>query len=231
MDQRPIAFTKAGALAGAKGVLPPALSSIAFGLAFGALAHDRGISLIETALMSALVFAGSAQYPAVLAWTHPPAALPILLTTFAINARHLLFGAALRSWLEGLGPLKSYGSLFFLTDANWLLAMRERAKGKWDAALLLGGGLAMCAGWTAGTVLGHVGGGALGDAERIGVGVAVPAFFVTMLVGAWRGRADLAPFGFGAVAAAIASVLLPPGWHVLVGALAGACAGTVLRGR
>ncbi|MHB1220226.1 MAG: AzlC family ABC transporter permease [Alphaproteobacteria bacterium] len=225
----PVPFTFAGALSGARGTLPPALSSAAFGVAFGALAQTVGLSLAETALMSAVVFAGSAQYPALLVWTFPPAILPLALTTLAINARHLLYGAAVRPWLGGLSTGRTYLSLFFLSDSNWLSAMRAWNDGQTDRAILLGGGIAMCLGWTGGTVAGHLFGTALGDIGRYGIDVAVPAFFVALVVGAWRGRADILPLLAGAAAALIAERLLPPGWHILVGSLAGAGAGMLRR--
>lgn len=225
----PPPFTVAGAIAGARGVLPPALSSAAFGLAFGALAQTVGLSLTETALMSALVFAGSAQYPALLIWTFPPAILPLALTTLAINARHLLYGAAVRPWLGSLPSGRTYLSLFFLSDSNWLSAMRAWSDGETDRAIILGGGIAMCLGWTGGTVVGHLFGHALGDIGRFGLDVAVPAFFVALLVGAWRGRADVLPLLAGAAAALVAERLLPSGWHVLAGSLAGASAGMLRR--
>lgn len=230
MSRSPL-FTLAGALAGARGVLPPALSSMAFGLAFGALAHEIGLSFAETTLMSCLVFAGSAQYPAILAWAFPPAILPLALTTLAINARHLLFGAAVRPWLAPLSLRRAYSSLFFLSDANWLNAMRAWNGGAKDRAILLGGGIAMCLGWTSGTIAGHLVGTELGDLNRFGLDVAVPAFFASMLVGAWRGRADIIPVLVGAAAGLAAMKILPPGWHILAGSLAGAGAGMLRRVR
>lgn len=217
----PVPFTFAGAMAGARGVLPAALSSAAFGLAFGALAQKVGLSFAETALMSAIVFAGSAQYPAILAWSFPPTILPLALTTFAINARHLLFGAAVRPWMASLSPGRAYFSLFFLSDSNWLAAMRAWNNGETDRAIILGGGITMCLGWTGGSIAGYAFGAAFGDITRFGIDVAVPAFFVALLVGAWRGRADILPLIVGGAAAVLAERLLPSGWQVLVGSIAG----------
>lgn len=221
----PVPFT----LAGARFVLPAALSSAAFGVAFGALAQKVGLSFAETALMSAIVFAGSAQYPAILAWTFPPAILPLALTTFAINARHLLFGAAIRPFLAKLPPGRAYLSLFFLSDSNWLAAMRAWNGGETDRAILLGGGIAMCLGWTAGSTAGHLFGAEFGGIDRFGIDVAVPAFFVVLMIGAWRGGADILPLVVGGAAAVLAERLLPSGWQVLVGSLAGAIAGMLRR--
>lgn len=225
----PAPFTFVGGLAGARAVVPPALSSAAFGVAFGALAQKTGLSFLETALMSAIVFAGSAQYPAILAWSFPPAILPLALTTFAINSRHLLYGAAIRPFLAGQSPGRIALSLYFLSDSNWLSSMRLWQDGANDRAIVLGGGIAMCLGWTAGTVAGHLFGAEFGDLHRLGIDVVVPAFFVVLMAGAWRGRADLRPLLVGGAAALAAERMLPPGWHILVGSIVGAAAGMLRR--
>src|SRR6185437_3638438 len=63
-----ITFTRAGALAGARRVIPIAVSDCVYGLVFGVLAHQAGLSLLEAALMSGLVVAGSAQLVALGLW-------------------------------------------------------------------------------------------------------------------------------------------------------------------
>jgi len=60
-DAVPVAFTRAGALAGVHQTLPLAASAFAFGLAFGVLARGAGLRLGEVALMSTTVFSGTAQ--------------------------------------------------------------------------------------------------------------------------------------------------------------------------
>jgi 4-azaleucine resistance transporter AzlC len=222
-------FTFAGALTGAQEILPAALVSFGIGIAFGALAHDKGLSAAEATLMSVTVFSASAQFPALAAWGAPGATIPILAATLAIGLRYILYGAALRPHLRGLSPLKTYSALYFMADSNWILAMRAERQGRWDAAILLGGGVAMCLGWTAGTVAGAFGAGAIGDLKVIGLDVAMPAFFVALLAGAWRGKADVLPCLVGAGTALAAHAWLPTGWHLVVGIIAGAFAGTWRR--
>ena len=70
-------------------------SGIGFGLVFGLAARNAGYSPIEASAMSLLVFAGAAQFAAVgyvaagLAW------LPIIVLTFLLNIRHVLYSASL----------------------------------------------------------------------------------------------------------------------------------------
>ena len=67
---------------------------VAFGLVYGVLARQTGLSLAVTTMMSALVFAGAAQFTAVSMWGQAGGAL-IVVTTLMINLRHLLVGASM----------------------------------------------------------------------------------------------------------------------------------------
>ena len=55
--------------AGARACIPVAISVSAYGVVWGVLAKQAGLSLLEVVLMSGLVFAGSAQFVALDLWT------------------------------------------------------------------------------------------------------------------------------------------------------------------
>jgi predicted branched-subunit amino acid permease len=60
----------------------------------------------------------------------------------------------------------------------------------------------------------------------------VTAIFLAMLVTFWEGaRRSLAPWGVAAGTALLAAWLLPEGWHVLLGGLAGSVAGGLADAR
>ena len=77
-----------------------AVSAIGFGFVYGLSAREAGFSPIEVLAMSVLVFGGASQFAAVgyvasgLAWPG------IVLLTALLNARHLLYSAALAPWLS-----------------------------------------------------------------------------------------------------------------------------------
>lgn len=225
-------FTLSGALEGARRCLPIEAAGFAIGLVFGVLAGQAGLSVAETVLMSALVFSGATQFVVLGLWTTPLPAAAILLTTLVINLRYLLMGASLGPWFSLIARPKAYASLFFLADENWALAMGEHAKGRRDAAFLIGGGLAMFGSWVVSTFVGRAVGGALEDPARWGLDFAITAVFLALLAGLWRGRkVDLLPWVVAAAAAVGAHLLLPGQWYVLLGGLAGSLAGVARRGR
>ena len=60
---------------------------------------------------------------------------PVSISTRpAMNARSVLFGAALQPWMKGVSPFLAYPSLFLLVDPNWATAMREQEEGRNDVA-------------------------------------------------------------------------------------------------
>lgn len=225
----PIAFDRAGAFAGARRTLPVGASIFAYGLVFGVLARQAGLSPVEAFLMSGLVFAGSSQFVALDLWATPLPVASLVVTTLVVNLRHLLMGAALGPLLGRLPPLRAYGSLFFLNDESWALTMGEQARGRRNAAFLLGSGLVTWLAWTGATLAGGTLGGALRDPARWGLDFAFTAVFVALLVGLWRGKGDLLPWVVAAVVAVAADKLLSGTWHILLGGLAGSLTAALAR--
>lgn len=216
-----VTFDRVGALAGFRACIPIALGVVTYGLVFGVLARQAGLSVLETGLMSAIVFAGSAQFVAIELWQTPLPSLTIVLTTLVVNLRHILMGAALRPWFSNLGPAETYVSAFFMTDENWALTMGELADGSTNAAFLLGSGIALFLAWITSTVTGAAVGGIVTDVARYGLDFAFTAVFITLLVGLWEGRSDLVPWISAALVAVGASQVLPGSWYILLGGLAG----------
>ena len=78
-------------LAGARDTFPLIVGAIPFGLIFGALALSSGLSFGATMVMSAFVFAGSAQFSAVGLLSAGTGWPIIVLTTFLVNLRTALY--------------------------------------------------------------------------------------------------------------------------------------------
>jgi 4-azaleucine resistance transporter AzlC len=226
-----VTFDLPGVLEGARRIVPLALGVFAYGLVFGVLAHQAGLSLLESLLMSGLVFAGTAQFVALSLWIMPLPVGAIILTTLVINLRNLLMGAAIRPWLAKLGPLKTYASVFFLADENWALTMTAYANGSTNGAMLLGSGLVLYLSWVGATLAGQTVGGIIRDPARWGLDFAFSAAFLALLVGMWKGKRDIAPWLVAAVAAIVAAHWLPGKWYILIGGLAGSITGAVQHAR
>lgn len=224
-----IVFTRRGVLAGARACLPIALGAGVYGVVFGILARQTGMSLAEALLMSAIVFAGASQLVALGLWVTPLPVGALILTTLIVNLRHVLMGASLQPWLARLPRKRVYASLFFMTDESWALTLGSLTAGGGDGAFLLGSGLTLYLFWGAATTIGELASGLVSDPAQWGLDFAFTAVFLALLVGLWRGKSDLLPWIVAAVVAVAAAYWLPGKWYILLGGLAGSLIGALHR--
>lgn len=226
----PLTFTAAGVVDGMRRAIPIALGTFGYGLVYGALSREAGLSELEATLSSMLIFAGSAQFVVLDLWSNPVPVVSLILTVLVINARHVLMGAAIAPWLGRLPRSRVALSAFFLTDENWALTMKEARFGSTNGAMLLGSGLALFLGWVGAAIVGRAAGSAIDDPAQWGLDVAFVAVFAALLVGFWEGPRSLRPWLVAAVVAVAADRVLPGVWYVLLGGLAGSVAGAIDRG-
>lgn len=224
-----VRFTRAGALAGARAVLPILPGTVAFGLVYGFLAGEQGLTGLQVALTSALVFAGAAQLVALELWRDPVPLLAVASAVLIVNLRHVMMGPALLPWLQSLPRTRAYASLFFLVDESWALSVTELRRGGRDAAFLLGAGLCLWLVWIAAGLTGRLAGDLSTVVDGWGLRYLTAAFFVALLAGFWRGRGDLAPWLLAGGVAILGDRTLPGTWHILLGALVGSLVGAALE--
>src|SRR6266481_2121664 len=79
-------------LQGCRGSLPLGVGVATYGLVFGVLARQAGLSVIEVVFMSGLVFTGSAQFVALTLWGPAPPIFAVTAATFIVNLRYILMG-------------------------------------------------------------------------------------------------------------------------------------------
>ncbi|MEJ1157664.1 AzlC family ABC transporter permease [Prosthecomicrobium sp. N25] len=227
-------FTRAGFLLGVRLSLPILPGIAAFALAYGTVAVQKGLTLAEAAVMSALVYAGASQLVGLEIWTTPltpAAAVAVVGVVAAINLRLILMGAALRPWLGGVPARQVYPALGILTDANWVIALRYRAEGGNDWAVLVGSGLVIWMVWAGAAIPGYLFGALVADPRRWGLDLMMPAFFVAMLVPLWRGPRRSLPWIVSGVVSLATAELVAGYWFIVTGAVTGSLAGAILGPR
>lgn len=222
-----IIFTRDGIWRGVRQAIPLVIGTFPFGLVVGVISDAKGLSLLETLVMSGLVFAGSSQLLALELWTEPAPVAAATLAALVVNMRLAPMGAALAPWLNRLRGIRLWGTLATLVDHSYALSAAEMRRGGRDAGFLLGVSLVLWAFWMVAVSAGHV----LGAVVRLPPGhplyFAAVATFCAILVPVWQGvRRDLLPW---LVAAAVSLVAwqagLGPPWPLLAGALSGAALG------
>ncbi len=184
----------------------PLLIGVApFGMIYGVLALQAGLSPGQAQAMSAVVFAGSAQFMTVQLLAGMTPALVIVFTGLIINLRHLLYSASIAPWVEHL-PLRWKALLaYLLTDEAFAVTIvNYRQNGK-DAGqehwFFLGAGLALWLVWQASTALGIFLGAVI--PASWGLDFALPLTFIALVVPSLRHRADAVTAGVAGVLAVI----------------------------
>jgi 4-azaleucine resistance transporter AzlC len=201
--------------------VPYALAGGVLALSFGVLAREAGFSALGAMLMSAIVFAGSAQFAAISIIAAGGGVGAAIGAAALMNARFLPMGIAFAPSLPG-SPLRRAAQGQTVVDASWALA--NQGDGRFDRHLLFGASAVQYVTWLTGTAIGAFGGGALGDPRDVGLDAIFPAFFLALLLPELREARSRGVALTGALIALALVPLVPPGVPVLaasVAALAG----------
>ncbi|HVU79085.1 MAG TPA: AzlC family ABC transporter permease [Gaiellaceae bacterium] len=209
---------------GFRAMMPLWLGVVPFGVAYAVIARDAGLSLLETQALSLLVFAGSAQVSAVGLIGRGAGGLEIVLTTFLLNVRHVLYGLSLARRVP-MSPRERAVGAYFLTDEAYGVSI---ARGARTFGYVLGAELSLFVTWNLATFAGGLLGGVIPDPERLGVDFVFPVAFLALLVPLLRRRVDvLVALVAGVVAWALAKGL-PGGLPVVGAGVSGALLGAFL---
>ena len=177
--------------------------------------------------MSVIVFAGAAQFAAV---GYVAGGLPwfgVVLLTGLLNARHLLYSAALAPYLQEAPRARRALMAQVLTDEAFALSMahfkrlgRTDERGYWIAALV-----ATWIPWNLASLAGAAIGGSIPNPTSLGVDVIFPCAMIGLAVGLVTGRRELVAAIVGGIIAVAVSLALSPAIGIVVGGLLGPFAG------
>jgi 4-azaleucine resistance transporter AzlC len=200
--------------------MPFALATFVLGISFGVLARSLEWGTLAPIVFSVITFSGSAQFAVAAVLGDGGGAAAAIVAAVLLNARFGPMGLAIAPYLKG-GPLRRALEGQAVVDASWALA--SRGGGRFDREFMLGATAPQLAAWIGGTIVGVLGGNFIGDAEKLGLDVIFPAFFLALLadeLGSARARVA----ALVAVVLALALVpFAPPGVPVIA-----ACAAALL---
>jgi 4-azaleucine resistance transporter AzlC len=217
--------------AGVRQTIPLIIGAIPFGIIFGTLAQTSGLSFVGAIALSAGVFAGSSQFIALgLLGAGSPIGI-IVLTTFVVNLRHLLYALGLVPYLQHLSASWKLALGFGLTDETFMVAIQRYAQpdtSPYKHWFQLGSALSMYANWLFCTLVGLTLGQSIPNAAHWGLDFAMVATFIGMTIPYLTTR----PMLVTVVTAGIVSMLvrsLPHQLGLMVGAIAGILVGVLLE--
>ncbi len=217
--------------AGIRAEFPLLIGVFPFGMIYGALAIEAGLSAVEAQMMSPIVFAGSAQFITTQLIKNTAPGFVIVLTIAVVNLRHMLYSASLAPYLASLPTRWKALLSYLLTDEAYAPSIIHyeinelQPESHW---FMLGAGLALWAIWMFSTATGILLGAAIPDSWSLDF--ALPLTFIAMVVPALKTRPAIAA-ALTAGGAALATYALPYKLGLLIAALAGIIVGTLLENR
>ncbi len=201
---------------GAVTAVPLAIAVGLFGVSFGVLSVSTGgMGALPAIVMSATTFAGSAQFAAASIVSGGGQPIAAIAAGLLLNARYLPIGVSVARFLFG-GPLRHFAQAQLVVDESWAIA--SRGGGSFDAHRLVGAGIVLWLAWVAGTIIGVIGGEALGEPAALGLDAAFPALFLALLIPQVIGRREVAAAVLGAGIAIALVPLAPAGVPIIAAA-------------
>ncbi len=199
-----------------KNSIPVMMGYFVLGFALGLLMANIGVAWYWVGVMSLLVYAGALQFAAV-GFLNAHLSLPeIAIASFFINIRHAFYGLSLLKRYAKAGLAKLY-LIHSLTDETYgvLTGMKvpETLDQKRYSLYLSALNQSY---WIAGTVAGALFGSNVHFDTR-GLPFSLTALFVVLTIEQYKARRQVLPFVIGAVASAIAWMVL--GTNMLLGAI------------
>jgi 4-azaleucine resistance transporter AzlC len=203
---------------GAVTAVPLAIAVGLFGVSFGVLSvTSGGIGAAPAVVMSAITFAGSAQFAAASVVSAGGGSLTAIVAALLLNARYLPIGVSVARFLPG-GPFRRFLAAQLVVDESWAIA--AQGSGRFDPHRLMGAGVILWLAWVAGTIIGVVGGEALGDPAALGLDAAFPALFLALLVMQLDSRRAVTAALLGGGIALALVPFTPPGVPIIAAAAA-----------
>lgn len=205
-------------------VVPLWLGMIPFGAAYAVSARAAGLSLLETQLMSLVVFSGGAQFSAAGLFAANASPLTVVATTFLINVRHLLYGVSLGQtvplrWRER--PLAAH----LLTDEAYGVTFGSPAR---SVGFFMGAGSSVFFIWNLSTLAGALLSRLVPDPAALGTDFIFPLAFLALLIPLLRGWPALAVAVSAGLLALLASRVMNTGLAVLLAGVLGPLLGAYL---
>lgn len=216
---------------GVRAELPILIGVFPFGMIYGALAVNSGLSTTAAQLMSSIVFAGSAQFVTAQLFSESAPAFVMILTISVVNLRHMLYSASLAPYLKDLSFKWKVLLSYLLTDEAYapsILNYEKEGLAKYKYWFLFGAGISLWLNWQISTAIGVFLGASIPD--NLSLDFALPLTFIAMIVPVMKKQPVIA----AAVSAGLTALLaysLPYKLGLILAALVGILAGMFLEKR
>lgn len=214
---------------GIKAEIPLLIGVFPFGLIYGALALNAGISKLASQMMSSMVFAGSSQFITTQLASESAPAFVMILTIAVVNLRHMLYSASLAPYLKHLSTKWKAVLSYLLTDEAYapsIIQYEKEGIKEFNHWFLLGAGAALWTTWQISTAIGIFLGGNI--PESLQLDFALPLTFIAMLIPVLK-KFPMVAAALSAGITALLAYSLPFKLGLILAALVGILVGRLLE--
>lgn len=162
--------------------IPTLFGYVGIGIAAGIIGKAANLTILETTLLSIIVYAGAAQFiiTGLLLTTAP--IMAIIFTVFLINLRHLLMGMTIAPFFKRFSLINNIGIGTLLTDETFAVAVNAISQQKTiDANWMHGLNIAAYLVWIMSCITGAILGNWLPDPYQFGFDFSLIAMFIGLL--------------------------------------------------
>ncbi|MFB8141086.1 AzlC family ABC transporter permease [Streptomyces parvus] len=188
------------------------------GFAFGVTSAGSGLSLLQTCVLSLLVFTGASQFALVGALAAGGNPYTAAAGAFFLGVRNAFYGLRLSQLLalpRAVRPFAAHWVIDETTAVTLPQPTRRAARIGFTVT-----GLTLYVLWNLTTLVGALGAEALGDTDAWGLDAASPAVFLALLAPMLTSTTERVTAGLAVVLALTLLPVLPAGVPVLLSALA-----------
>ena len=175
-----------------------------YGAAFGAAGVTAGFSILQTCLLSILLFSGASQFAVVGIMGAGGAAISAIATATLLGFRNTLYGLQMAPILKVKGFKRVLAAQITIDESTAVATLQDNDEDRKRGFYLTGIGVYVF--WNLFTFLGALGASAIGDPSVWGLDAAVPAAFLGLI---WPRLKNKIQFLVSGIAIAWALLLTP----------------------
>ena len=175
-----------------------------YGAAFGAAGVTAGFSILQTCLLSILLFSGASQFAVVGIMGAGGSAISAIATATLLGFRNALYGPQMAPILKVKGLKRILSAQITIDESTAVATLQENDADRRRGFYITGIGVYLF--WNIFTFLGALGASAIGDPSVWGLDAAVPAAFCGLI---WPRLKNKTHFVVSAIAIGWALLLTP----------------------
>ena len=210
-------------------VSPLMIPVFPFGIIYGVIGMELGLSAYMTFGMSIIVFGGASQIVLLQLFSGGASSLVTITSVGAVNSRHLLYGAVFSEYLSHLKLTWKLILSYVLIDQAFAVSntyFKKNKNNKFKHYHLLGAGFTCWTVWQISTVLGIVLGSVI--PEELGLSFTISLTFLALLINDFRKFKNIVVMLVSGVVATIGYNIIPFQAYIIVAALSALLVATLL---